>query len=160
MKLTIRRVEWMGDWYVIERAPAGRFSDADVEGTFDEMQAIADAIEQRSTIAFRRCAVSALKEPVSFCSPRNSRRDGECSYEEAADLAEQIRALPGKFDSFEPADVGKPCAYCGKPCEGHFSIHRDGFGIGPEVPLCDAHGGGELPSCEQIWAKIAKVKDG
>lgn len=48
------------------------------------------------------------------------------------------------------------CAYCGKPSEGNHTIHRDGFGIGPEVALCDAHGSGELPSCEQIWEQIAK----
>lgn len=51
-----------------------------------------------------------------------------------------------------PAD--KTCAYCGAPSEGNFSIHRDGFCEGPEVWLCDAHGGGELPSCPRIWAVI------
>lgn len=47
------------------------------------------------------------------------------------------------------------CFFCGAPAEGNHSIERDEFGEGPEVPLCDAHGGGELPSCEQIWARIA-----
>lgn len=48
------------------------------------------------------------------------------------------------------------CAYCGKPAEGHGAIHRDGFGIGPEVDLCDACGLGEEPTCEAIWARIAQ----
>lgn len=52
----------------------------------------------------------------------------------------------------------KTCAYCGGPAEGNYSIHRDGFGVGPEVDLCDAHGGGELPSCEQIWDRIAQAR--
>jgi hypothetical protein len=50
------------------------------------------------------------------------------------------------------------CAYCGEKAEGNYSIHCDGFGVGPEVDLCDAHGSGELPSCEQIWAKIALLR--
>jgi hypothetical protein len=52
------------------------------------------------------------------------------------------------------------CAFCGQPAEGNYSIHRDGFGEGPEVDLCDAHGGDLLPTCEEIWAKIAKSADG
>lgn len=51
------------------------------------------------------------------------------------------------------------CCYCGKPAEGNYTIHRDvdaqGLPFGPELPLCDAHGGGELPTCEQIWKRIA-----
>lgn len=29
------------------------------------------------------------------------------------------------------------CAACGKAAEGNYSVHRDGFCSGPEVPLCD-----------------------
>ena len=47
------------------------------------------------------------------------------------------------------------CAYCGNPAEGNYSIHRDHIGSGPEVPLCDACGGGPYPTVTQIWAKIA-----
>lgn len=46
------------------------------------------------------------------------------------------------------------CAYCGRPAEGQAAIHRDGFCEGPQVWLCNAHGKKELPSCEQIWARI------
>jgi hypothetical protein len=51
------------------------------------------------------------------------------------------------------------CAFCGKPAEGNFAIHRDGFCVGPEVDLCDACGGEELPSCPEIWEKIAQPAD-
>ena len=47
------------------------------------------------------------------------------------------------------------CAYCGKPAEGNYLTHRDGFGIGPEVALCDACGENGEPTLHQIWAKIA-----
>lgn len=48
------------------------------------------------------------------------------------------------------------CAYCGKVAQGEYSIHRDGFGIGPEVPLCNACGGGTTPSLPAIWSRIAR----
>lgn len=51
------------------------------------------------------------------------------------------------------------CVYCGHPAEGNFTIHRDGFGVGPEVPLCDACGGAETPSCADIWDAIAQPSD-
>jgi hypothetical protein len=56
-----------------------------------------------------------------------------------------------------PEFVGKPCAYCGQPSEGFFSIHRDGFDEGPEVALCIEHGGYETPSCEEIWDRISQA---
>jgi hypothetical protein len=51
--------------------------------------------------------------------------------------------------------IGLPCAWCGGPSEGEHSIHRDGFCEGPEVPLCNEHGSMPIPTCEQIWQKIA-----
>ena len=51
-----------------------------------------------------------------------------------------------------------PCVYCGEPSEGNFAIHRDGFGEGPEVPLCDACGSEPTPTCAQIWAHIAYTR--
>ena len=47
-----------------------------------------------------------------------------------------------------------PCAACGEPTQGNHLIHRDGFGDGPEVDLCDGCGGKELPSCETLWKMI------
>ena len=49
------------------------------------------------------------------------------------------------------------CANCGSPAEGNHSIHRDGFDCGPEVPLCDACGAGENPTCEEIWDRISTL---
>lgn len=46
------------------------------------------------------------------------------------------------------------CAYCGEPTQRNHTIHRDGYGVGPEVPLCDEHGADETPTCEEIWARI------
>lgn len=47
------------------------------------------------------------------------------------------------------------CVYCEKEAEGEYSIHRDGFCEGPEVPLCNDCGGSEYPSCPEIWEVIA-----
>jgi hypothetical protein len=51
------------------------------------------------------------------------------------------------------------CAACGKAAESEngeplYSIHRDGFGDGPEVPLCSGCGSSEHPSCEKLWQQI------
>jgi len=50
------------------------------------------------------------------------------------------------------------CAYCDVAFIGEprSSIHRDGFGVGPEVPLCERCGGHVLPSCDEIWEGIAR----
>lgn len=47
------------------------------------------------------------------------------------------------------------CAFCGKPAEGNYAVHRDGFGVGPEVDLCDACGSGQEPTLAEIWDRIA-----
>lgn len=49
------------------------------------------------------------------------------------------------------------CRYCGSVAQGNFSIHRDGFGEGPEVGLCDDCGKGTTPTCAEIWARIAQA---
>lgn len=48
------------------------------------------------------------------------------------------------------------CSFCGKLAQGNYSIHRDAFGVGPEVPLCDNCGGKEEPAEVIIWAKIGQ----
>ena len=50
------------------------------------------------------------------------------------------------------------CSFCGEEIKGEikFSIHRDGFGVGPEVPLCVECGSYSTPTCEEIWNKIAR----
>jgi hypothetical protein len=47
------------------------------------------------------------------------------------------------------------CAYCGKVWEGNYTIHRDGVGKGPKVPICNACTIGEEPSLDDIWAKLS-----
>lgn len=51
------------------------------------------------------------------------------------------------------------CAFCGGPAEGNYTIHRDGYGEGPEVDLCDAHGRGTEPTLATIWARISTHGD-
>lgn len=48
------------------------------------------------------------------------------------------------------------CAYCEVPIIGApaYTIHRDGMGIGPELPLCRACGSEPEPTCEQVWARL------
>lgn len=49
------------------------------------------------------------------------------------------------------------CAACGKSYEGEsgYAIHRDGFGKGPEVPLCVWCGSEEHPTEAKLWQMIA-----
>lgn len=49
------------------------------------------------------------------------------------------------------------CAYCGRPAEGNFSVHRDGFDLGPEVDLCDACGDAKGPTLDVIWGCIRQA---
>lgn len=59
-----------------------------------------------------------------------------------------------------PKKTPRRCAYCDASIVGRveFSIHRDGFDDGPEVPLCKECGGGVYPTCEDIWEKIARTR--
>lgn len=110
MKLRLVKCEGMDDWYSIERAePDGRerveqtepnclssmcscrVSDADVEGTREEMLLIADAIWRRKHVGFKRCAVGFKGEEVHLWSPRNSTRNGVVSLDDAYDIADQIQ---------------------------------------------------------------------
>jgi hypothetical protein len=105
---------WLDDWYIIERAehdgqewlePIGepnaqtrgyalmrsaRISNADVEGTMDEMVEIAKAIKSNGTFHAKRCAVDATGSRVKLWSPRNSLNAGSILAEAADELAEQI----------------------------------------------------------------------
>jgi len=101
----------MGDWFTIERLnhdhktwfepteygatlrDSARVSDATVEGTGDLMLALADAIEARVEARFKRCAVRVDNNKVFFWSPRNSQTEGECTLEEADELAGVIRKV-------------------------------------------------------------------
>lgn len=113
-RLTLRKSDWIENWYTIERLEhdnrvwleqtgprvasiqdSARISNADVEGEAHEMLQIADAITSRGRVSFRRCAVRVEGDRVFFCSPRNSIVDGECSLEEADELAEIIKTTFG-----------------------------------------------------------------
>lgn len=107
-KLTLRKSDWLDDWYVIELAEhdgkvwleprehgaslnhSGRFSDADVEGTKEEMLSIAAAIKLRTSESFKRCAVRVNGDDVFFWSPRNSQRQGHVSLAVADELADKM----------------------------------------------------------------------
>lgn len=66
---------------------------ADVEGCGVEMLTIADAIELRGAVQFKRCGVDAREDPVLISSPRNGNGfDAKITHDEALDLARQIRA--------------------------------------------------------------------
>lgn len=71
---------------------SGRISDADVEGTAEEMLAIAAAIEEGGFVSFTRCGVNAKGTEVAFWSPRNSQVNGHVTHAEAKALAVEIRA--------------------------------------------------------------------
>lgn len=102
----------MDDWYTIIRAEhdgrewserisptsvrlmcSERLSpEACIEGNREQMLAVANAIQQRKSVSFKRVAVHFSKEGVHFHSPKNSEVDAIVSLEEADELAAQIVA--------------------------------------------------------------------
>lgn len=48
----------------------------------------------------------------------------------------------------------KLCAVCNGPHESKWSIHRDGFGEGPEVFFCQSCYD-TFPTCEDIWEVLS-----
>ena len=111
--LALRKSDDLDDWYLIERRDhdgrtwmewqshnvvalrtSARFSDnADVEGSAEEVLAIADAIEARGEYRAKRCAVKVDGDRVYFESPRNSQEPGVVTLADA--LAAEIRATLG-----------------------------------------------------------------
>lgn len=92
MNLTLR--DAMDDWYVIEREHGGRICGADIEGTAEEMLAIADAIECGESFASKRCAVSRpVDGAVEMHSPRNSIKPARVTLTAAKALAVEIRRV-------------------------------------------------------------------
>lgn len=108
--LTIRKSHFTDDWYLIERAKhdgrewlekyddgatfmhSARISNADIEGTSDEMLAVANAIETRDEFRAKRCAVKVVGDRVLLWSPRNSRKAASVPLAVADALVAQIRA--------------------------------------------------------------------
>lgn len=58
--------------------------------------------------------------------------------------------------SFVPVPIIEECVYCNGIARGNYAIHRDGFGIGPEVDLCDECGQDPEPTLSEIWDRIAQ----
>ena len=110
-KLACVKSDSMDDWFTIEHAEhdgrqwmepttygarlcySGRISDACVEGTAAEMLAIALAIESRTDVHFRRCAVRFESESGALWSPRNSETEGVASLAVLDELAADIRRV-------------------------------------------------------------------
>ncbi len=79
-------------WYSIESCGPNRLTSASVEGTAEEMLAIAEAIEIGGSVSFRRCAALETKDGYELYSPLNSMgTNGLVSTEEALELAADIR---------------------------------------------------------------------
>jgi hypothetical protein len=65
----------------------------DIEGTGEEMLAIADAITNGGSARFTRCAAVTTESGVELDSPRNSLEPVCIAHECAKELAESIRSV-------------------------------------------------------------------
>lgn len=107
------------DWLSIESCGSERLSSASVEGTAEEMLAIAKAIETGESVSFGRCAAERVNDGYEFYSPRNSAMgtEGLVSTEEALELAADIREKlkdykPEPEAEAEPEEpITQPAAY-------------------------------------------------
>lgn len=110
MKIKLEKSDWMDDWYTIVRAEhdgrdwmeqlgpnsarymcSERLSpEACIEGTADEMLAIAVAIKCRGSVRFKRCSVRVEGNVAYFCSPKNSEHDAAIPLAEAHQFSEQV----------------------------------------------------------------------
>ena len=112
MKLALSKSEYMDDWYAIVKAQpivrewmerttpncyrfmaSERLSpEACIEGTAEQMLALARAIQLREAVSFKRCAVHFEADGVHFSSPKNSERDAVVSAEDADEFAAHVLA--------------------------------------------------------------------
>lgn len=76
---------------------SGQISDANVEGSAEELAAILDAIESRGDAVFRRCSVYTEGSQVRFRGPPNSTRDAVVTLEVADRFVTQARALLAQY---------------------------------------------------------------
>jgi hypothetical protein len=115
MKIRLHRSEHLDDWFTLVRAEhdgrawfeptspnSSRFMSSErlspeacIEGDSHEMRAVADAIQRRESVFFKRIAVHFESDGAHFCSPKNSEHDAIVTLEEADDLAAQIVAELG-----------------------------------------------------------------
>jgi len=54
--------------------------------------------------------------------------------------------------------IDQGCASRGGHAQGNYSLYRDGFCKGPEVPLCDPCGRDAAPSLGQLWENIKRQR--
>mgnify|MGYP000908259882 FL=1 len=112
MKIALSKSEYMDDWYAIVKAQpivrewmerttpncyrfmaSERLSpEACIEGTAEQMLALARAIQLREAVSFKRCAVHFEADGVHFSSPKNSERDAVVSVEDAEEFAAHVLA--------------------------------------------------------------------
>lgn len=97
----------MEDWWLIERKEhdgrtwmersslrcSSRISNADVEGTGEEMLALAKAIRERGEFSAKRCAAHVKGDRVELLSPRNSTYAASVPLVVADALAAEIEAV-------------------------------------------------------------------
>lgn len=99
-----------------------------------------------------------LREPKLFQICNHS-KDPTLTLKEAKQwaLAEFRAAIMELYTVSPQIIMTLSCAYCCAGIQGNFSIHRDGFSEGPEVPLCDECGSETGPSTDEIWSRISQV---
>lgn len=114
------------DWWLIERAEhdgrewgeptkygvafrrSARITNADIEGSAEEMLDIAAAIKSRGRSWAKRCAVSVLGDVVHLWSPRNSMETAKVSLSVADALAAEILETLTGWDANGSPQGGTP----------------------------------------------------
>jgi hypothetical protein len=87
-------------WCVILDAQYRYVSDACVEGTVEEMRAIAAGIRAGETVSFKRCRARRDGDSYAFSSPRNTMgREARLPMQQALELADAIDEALGKVSS-------------------------------------------------------------
>lgn len=80
-------------WSVIRDAKYSYVSDACVEGTVEEMRAIAEAIRAGESVSFKRCRAQRDGDFYAFSSPRNTMgRAARLPMQQAIEFADTITA--------------------------------------------------------------------
>lgn len=93
VELTVRKINSDGRFVIESNHDVGRsLVGASIDGSAEEMLLIADAIENRSSERFVRCAVVAGEDSALLWSPKYSLRMARVPIARADDLAKKIRA--------------------------------------------------------------------
>lgn len=84
--------------------------------------------------------------------------DSQEVLDEIANALRRAAGLEPFAESWSRLPKESACFHCGSRAQGRFAMHRDGFGLGPQLPLCDRCGGNETPTCEEIWARALQKR--